>query len=213
VESFFAIPDEEIESKLHLQSPWLLCLELDRAKAKMDDRKLTMVYVASRIAETFQADLFVIWSEDNSEKLIIRCRVMGGGDKEDDDARPMEEDVFLRQLENTVLNSVTLRGVQCIKRVFLIKHDKVTITQERIIDARTDKERVLETDDMNLKTVMCVDGVDFKHAYSNELRSVIEFDGTKVNYRHLALLCDVITHRGTLMAITWHSINRTDTGA
>ena len=29
VESFFAIPDEEIESKLHLQSPWLLCLELD----------------------------------------------------------------------------------------------------------------------------------------------------------------------------------------
>ena len=32
VESFFAIPDEEIESKLHLQSPWLLRLELDRAK-------------------------------------------------------------------------------------------------------------------------------------------------------------------------------------
>ena len=39
VESFFAIPDEEIESKLHLQLPWLLCLELDRAK--MIDRKLT----------------------------------------------------------------------------------------------------------------------------------------------------------------------------
>jgi DNA-directed RNA polymerase II subunit RPB1 len=32
VESFFAIPDEEVESKLHLQSPWLLRLELDRAK-------------------------------------------------------------------------------------------------------------------------------------------------------------------------------------
>jgi hypothetical protein len=28
VESFFAIPNEEIESKLHLQSPWLLHLEL-----------------------------------------------------------------------------------------------------------------------------------------------------------------------------------------
>ncbi|KAG1868058.1 hypothetical protein C8R48DRAFT_771763 [Suillus tomentosus] len=44
VESFFAIPDEEIESKLHLQSPWLLRLELDHAK--MIDRKLTMAYIA-----------------------------------------------------------------------------------------------------------------------------------------------------------------------
>ena len=40
VESFFAIPDDEIESKLHLQSPWLLRLELDRAK--MIDCKLKM---------------------------------------------------------------------------------------------------------------------------------------------------------------------------
>jgi DNA-directed RNA polymerase II subunit RPB1 len=49
VESFFAIPDDEIELKLHLQSRWLLHLELDRAK--MIDCKLTMAYVAGRIAE------------------------------------------------------------------------------------------------------------------------------------------------------------------
>ena len=54
VESFFAIPDEEIEAKLHLQSPWLLCLELDPAKTI--DRKLTMVYVAGRIVESFKTD-------------------------------------------------------------------------------------------------------------------------------------------------------------
>ncbi|OJA13547.1 hypothetical protein AZE42_07324 [Rhizopogon vesiculosus] len=70
VGSFFAIHDEEIEPKLHLQSPWLLRLELDRAK--MIDRKLTMAYVAGRIAESFKTDLFVIWSEDDTEKLTIR---------------------------------------------------------------------------------------------------------------------------------------------
>ncbi|KAG1834004.1 hypothetical protein DFJ58DRAFT_719386 [Suillus subalutaceus] len=42
VESFSAIPDEEIESKLYLQSLWLLRLELDHAK--MIDHKLTMAY-------------------------------------------------------------------------------------------------------------------------------------------------------------------------
>ncbi|KAH0590072.1 DNA-directed RNA polymerase II subunit rpb1 [Termitomyces sp. J132] len=228
VESFFAIPDEEIESKLHLQSPWLLRLEMDRAK--MIDRKLTMQYVATRIAESFKTDLFVIWSEDNSEKLIIRCRVIGGKDDEDD---KIEEDQFLRALETTMLNSVSLRGVKGVKRVFLMEQKKVVITPDGSIDTEKEKEWVLETDGVNLKTVMTVEGVDFKRTYSNscveifnvlgieaaraaimkELRSVIEFDGSYVNYRHLALLCDLMTHRGTLMAITRHGINRADTGA
>jgi DNA-directed RNA polymerase II subunit RPB1 len=134
-------------TKLHFQSPWLFRLELDRAK--MVDRKLTIAYVAGRIAETFQTDLFVIWSEDNSEKLIIRCRVMGSPDKEDDGSAAIEEDVFLRQLlENTMLSSVALRGVQGINQACLVQYDKVTITnlKESNIDAQSEKEWVLETD-------------------------------------------------------------------
>ncbi|KAK0506634.1 DNA-directed RNA polymerase II, subunit 1 [Armillaria luteobubalina] len=231
VESFFAIPDEEIESKLHTQSPWLLRLELDRAK--LIDRNLPMSYVAGRIKESFKTDLFVIWSEDNSEKLIIRCRVIGDGDKDEDGMSTVEEDMFLRQLENTMLNSVSLRGVQGINRVFLSRHDAVEETDDGSLVVVKDKEWILETDGVNLKTVMCIDGVDFTRTYSNscveifnvlgieaaraailkEMRGVIEFDGSYVNYRHLALLCDLMTHRGSLMAITRHGINRTDTGA
>ncbi|KAI5984975.1 hypothetical protein EDC04DRAFT_3002415 [Pisolithus marmoratus] len=44
----FAILDAEIESKLHLQSPWLLWL-------------------------SFKTDLFIIWSEDNPEKFVTCC--------------------------------------------------------------------------------------------------------------------------------------------
>ena len=69
---------------------------------------------------------------------------------------------------------------------------------------------------------MSIDRVDFKCTYSNncvnifqtlgikaaraalltELRNVIEFDGSYMNYRHLALLCDPMTSRGTLMVVT-----------
>lgn len=42
---------------------------------------------------------------------------------------------------------------------------------------------------------------------------VLQFYGLYVNYRHLALLCDVMTAKGHLMAITRHGINRQDTGA
>ena len=45
-----------------------------------------------------------------------------------------------------------------------------------------------------------------------ELYHVISFDGSYVNYRHLALLCDVMCCRGHLMAVTRHGINRQDVG-
>ena len=132
-----------------------------------------------------------------------------------------------------MLNSVSLRGVQGVNRVFLMKHDRVELKNDGTLVVEKEKEWVLETDGVNLKTVMTIEGVDFRRTYSNscveifnvlgiegargaimkELRNVIEFDGSYVNYRHLALLCDLMTHRGSLMAITRHGINRADTGA
>lgn len=234
VDAFFAIPDDEVTANLHRQSPWLLRLELDRAK--MLDRKLEMSYVASRIADAFSTDLFVIWSEDNSEKLIIRCRSLTPkNEKDDEEEIQIEEDQFLRQIENTMLNNITLRGVDNIRRVFMMEREKTTILPSGLYAGKenSDKEWTLETDGINLKKVMCIEGVDFKRTYSNncveifqtlgieaaraalltELRNVIEFDGSYVNYRHLALLCDLMTSRGILMAITRHGINRNDTGA
>jgi DNA-directed RNA polymerase II subunit RPB1 len=46
-----------------------------------------------------------------------------------------------------------------------------------------------------------------------EMRNVNEFDSTYVNYRQLALLCDLMTPRGSLMAISRRGINRGDTAA
>ena len=51
-----------------------------------------------------------------------------------------------------------------------------------------------------------------RKAVEKELHHVISFDGSYVNYRHLALLCDVMTARGHLMAVTRHGINRQDIG-
>ena len=71
-------------------------------------------------------------------------------------------------------------------------------------------------------TVMCHEHVDATRTTSNhlidiievfvieaarkdlldELRVVIYFDGSYVNYKHLTILCDTTTYRGHLMAIT-----------
>ncbi len=93
-------------------------------------------------------------------------------------------------------------------------------------------EWILDTEGVNLLEVMNHPAVDHKRTISNhlietlevlgieavrnallkELRGVIEFDGSYVNYRHLAILCEVMTYRGHLMAITRHGINRVETG-
>jgi DNA-directed RNA polymerase II subunit RPB1 len=94
------------------------------------------------------------------------------------------------------------------------------------------EEFFLETDGTNLAKVLSLHGVDPKLTVSNsiievievlgieavraallnELRGVINSDGSYVNYRHLALLSDIMCQRGHLMSITRHGINRTDAG-
>ncbi|TIC59840.1 beta and beta-prime subunits of DNA dependent RNA-polymerase [Wallemia mellicola] len=228
VEAYFAIPDEEVAANINKQSPWLLRLELDRAK--MLDKRLEMNFVAGKIASLFQNDLFVIYSEDSAEKLIIRARIVGDDPttKEDDG---VSEDVFLKKIENNMLSNISLRGIEGITRVFIVERKKEVIAEGGRFERQ--QEWVLETDGVNLSEVLPVKHVDGTRTYSNhcqeifevlgieaarnailkELRNVIEFDGSYVNYRHLALLCDLMTNRGRLMAITRHGINRADTGA
>lgn len=228
VEAFFAIPDEEVEANLRRQSPWLFRLELDRAK--MLDKKLSMADVAGKIAETFSTDMFTIWSEDNADKLIIRCRIIRDEKQSQDEESVAEEDVFLRNLENHMLDSISLRGIAGIQRVFMMEGRRTYEKDDGSYGIRNEWQ--LETDGINLAEALTVNNIDPVRTYSNsfvevlqvlgieatrgallkELRAVIEFDGSKVNYRHMALLADVMTSRGHLMAITRHGINRADTG-
>ena len=231
VDQFFAMPDEGIEEKLERMSPWVLRLELDRAK--MLDKDLEIDAVARKIQEKFADDLHVIYSDQNSEKLILRCRTISeDADKNDPDIQE-NEDMFLQKLEAELLDKIDLKGINGITRVFMTnKDDRLQEVSNRGQWEKV-KEWYLETDGSNFKRVLAVDGVDAVRTYSNncveiydtlgveagraalysELHLVISFGGSYVNYRHLSLLCDLMTQRGKLMSITRHGINRTDAGA
>lgn len=224
VDAFFAIPDEDIRLELH--SPWLLRLELDRAKVL--EGGYEMAEIVNAIANTVGKDVFVIHSEDNASKLIIRIRVVA--EKEDEEILG-DEDMFLKRIEGTLLDQVELGGIKGIQRVFITEGKTVLLSEAGEYDQG--KEWYLETDGINLKAVLAVEGVDATKTYSNscfevfetlgieagrnalfkELNGVIEMGGSYVNYRHLALLCDLMCNKGQLMSITRHGINRTDAGA
>ena len=235
VRAYYEMPDEEVD--LARISPWMLRIELD--KLVMSDKKLTMEDITARMLAVYGADLMhIICNDDNADKLVMRIRLISDGVSKSDAAvtegGEEEEDFsFLKKFEASMLSQLTLRGVEGVTRVFMrnVKRegvDRITGESNKV------QEWVLDTEGINLMAVMCADkkidptrctsndiveiirilGVEaVRGALLHELRAVIEFDGSYVNYRHLAILCEVMTSRGHILAITRHGINRVDSGA
>ncbi|KAL2896712.1 DNA-directed RNA polymerase II subunit 1 [Bienertia sinuspersici] len=227
VRSYHDMPDEEISPEKI--SPWLLRIELNREM--MVDKKLSMADIAEKITLEFNDDMTCIFTDDNAEKLILRIRIMkndghkGDVDQEKNDSD--EDDVFLKKVASSMLTEMALKGIPNINKVFIKQRKKIKFDEEQ-----AETEWMLDTEGVNLLAVMCHEEVDATRTTSNhlievmevlgieavrkalldELRVVIEFDGSYVNYRHLAILCDTMTYRGHLMSITRHGINRNATG-
>jgi DNA-directed RNA polymerase II subunit RPB1 len=142
-----------------------------------------------------------------------------------------DDERALREFEGYLLNELPLRGIPGVRKLFKSEHKGHVWTQDAGV-VPAPKEPKFETEGSNLRAVLNLPEVDFPRTFCNdvieifsllgieacrksllnELRAVIEFDGTYVNYRHMALLVDVMTFRGYLTAVTRHGINRVDTG-
>ena len=75
----------------------------------MIDKKLTMKHISEKIDNGFGDNLNCIFNDDNAEKLVLRIRIMNSeeGGKEDQ-ADKMEDDMFLRWVEEDVPRTVNL---------------------------------------------------------------------------------------------------------
>jgi hypothetical protein len=94
------------------------------------------------------------------------------------------------------------------------------------------EEYILETDGSNLETLLTHPMVEPTKTYSNdihetcqilgieaavdvlfqEINQVISFDGTYVDHRHIMLVVNAMTHKGSIVAMTRHGANKTNTG-
>ncbi|KAJ8111619.1 hypothetical protein ONZ43_g5576 [Nemania bipapillata] len=210
VESYFLIPDET-GPPIEKQSRWLLRIVLDRQK--MLDKGLTIDDVVLRLKQDYGSDLAIIPSDDNSFNQVIRIRPMP--DDKDDGDKAIEDDIMLKRLSDHLLENLTLRGVKGVDRAFLNTASKIIVDENGALVQEKGTERCeewyLDTSGTALLEVFGIEAA--RGALLNELRRVLAFDGSYVNERHLALLVDVMTYRGSIAAVTRHGINRADTGA
>jgi DNA-directed RNA polymerase II subunit RPB1 len=215
--------DEGTEQKF---SKWVLRLELNREE--MFNRNISIQEVVSVIKNQWNHDINVVYSDYNSDKLVMRIRLPNKDRQDKDTAAQLDDFTNLKKFQNKLLNSIVIRGLPGIKAVTFRK-DKQSV---EIIDGKYEQveQYILDTDGSNFIKVMNHPAVDGTKLYSTNVWDVYEvlgieatrailyneinglFESVGVNYRHLCLLCDVMTRFGRLMSIDRYGINKNDIG-
>jgi DNA-directed RNA polymerase II subunit RPB1 len=108
--------------------------------------------------------------------------------------------------------------------------DKIVVLYDSFGKMDKKTEYIIETDGINIREVVSIQGIDSTRIVCNdpqemnnsfgieiarktlmyEIKSVITDSGSFINYRHLSLLCEVMTNKGFIMSITRHGIGKTD---
>ena len=104
--------DEGMEERW---SKWLLRLELNREE--MFNRNISIQEVVAVTKNVWNNDINVIYSDYNSDKLVMRIRLPNKDKKDKDTASQQDDFTNLKKFQNKLLNSIVIRGVPGIKAV------------------------------------------------------------------------------------------------
>jgi DNA-directed RNA polymerase II subunit RPB1 len=196
-------------------------------------KQLTVVHVAQALVAYLKDNATVVRSEVNMMQWVVRVRMKRVGELLDgiQDVDPVErvalEHTAVKTAHDFLLDNVAIQGVTGISRA-VVRQQQRTVVDGETRGLRCEKEWMADTDGTNLRAVLSLPCIDKQRTISNdihevldvlgieaaqqvlveELRTVLTFDGSYVNERHLQLLADVMTLSGTLTAMTRHSMHK-----
>lgn len=217
-------PPEKVNKK------WLIRIELD--KEKMANHQITTEDVYKILTINYNNKLDCKHSDDNARHIVFRIKL----------SPDSPEDIItdLKAMEQELL-SIIISGVQGINDVSIDKRvpsmhiddrsQKLQAKQHENDKPITDAY-MLVTDGTNLKDILGMHKfVDPTLTISNDIYEIYEVLGIEaarqalfneiddifkesgnVNQRHISLLVDTMTSKGTLLSIDRHGINRSDIG-
>jgi DNA-directed RNA polymerase II subunit RPB1 len=236
IDDYYGLEDDDEEALQARLSPWLLRLELNYVAIR--EKSLEAEQIVTRLTSDQEGGLDLdehlecIASPANHLHPVVRIRPKRVDADDDDKDQDMQK--YLKSIGEVLLTKLELGGIEGIQKATMADEKRFEEDENGALDDRDKfpEEWTLITEGSSLLSVMNVEGVDFRRCKTNhiaeiyevlgieaarcallrELRHVISFDSTSVNYRHLALISDVMTYRGNFMAITRHGINRSEAG-
>jgi DNA-directed RNA polymerase II subunit RPB1 len=227
--SFYKLFEMEEEVSQTKWSRWLLRIELDRQK--MFDKNITMDDILYVLRERFEGDIHLVYSDFNSQKLIMRMRLpadLSASKLLDPGSLDMLS--AFKKFQNRVLNGIIIRGLPGIKAVTFRKGDPLLNFDSKEGKYIPRDEYILDTDGSNFLEVMNHPAVNGSRVYSTHVHDIYNqlgieatrvvlfneiqtlFEDGQINYRHLGLLVDVMCRAGRLMSVDRYGINKLDIG-
>jgi DNA-directed RNA polymerase II subunit RPB1 len=219
------------------KSKWVIRMVMD--PETMLEKNITMDDVHFTLNNTYKDEISCVYSDYNADKLVFRIRMANilknGSSKAQKKAKlnPLDQSdqiYILKNFQDQLLNNIVLRGIKNIDKVILRK------VKDNLVEKAGSYVKediwVLDTIGTNLLDVLGLDYIDpnrttsndiieiynvlgmeaARQAIYNELADVIEFDGTYLNFHHMALLCDRMTFSHKMISIFRHGINNDDIG-
>ena len=219
------------------KSKWVIRMVMD--PETMLEKNITMDDVNFTLNNTYKEEISCVYSDYNADKLVFRIRMnnvlKNAASRAQKKAKlnPLDQSdqiYILKNFQDQLLNNIVLRGIKNINKVILRK------VKDNLVEKSGSYVKqdiwVLDTIGTNMLDVLGLDYIDPTRTYSNdiieifnvlgmeaarqaiynELADVIEFDGTYLNYHHMALLCDRMTFTQKMISIFRHGINNDDIG-
>ena len=224
--AFELVGVEKEASESSDKSKWLLRMEFDREK--MFNKNISMDDINFALQkQTLVTSIQTIYSDYNSPRQIMRLR-MYKDDEAVNSADGLDDLAAMKKLQNKLLTSIIIRGVPSIKAVTYRKIKDFKESDGE--DYKPIEEYVLDTDGSNILEAINHPMVDASRIYTTDVYDVLSllgveaarsillseitglFEEVGLNFRHLGLLCDVMTRGGRLMSIDRYGINKNDIG-
>ena len=219
--------------------PWLLRIELDREK--MMEKDVTLLDIKAKYCNNWEKRYIDVKGQKKEERTllekIIQTAILSNSDN---DVQPlihirfdMSEFDFstLVSFIDIFVDNFKLKGVEYIDKINGIIDEPVISFDNEDEELKKGKQFVIYTGGVNLQDIRYLNGIDLNKTVCNDIISIYETygidaarnalikefkivfagAGSKVNFAHIELLCDLITNSGVPISIDRHGMNKSET--
>ena len=211
--------------------PWIIRFTFD--KVKMMEKGIVMEEINYMFLKWGEMGdeidrIKFIYSDDNANELVGRLSITTSDEDEFVNGISDQSDIIssLKDITEEFMNENYVKGIHNISNIVMAQENISIMKGEEIVVEKTWR---LETDGTNLLDVMNCDYVDETKTESNDVNAICNLLGIEaarnhlirqmvdvfdeyINMRHINLLCEVMTSRGSLVSVDRHGINSGDIG-
>ena len=203
---YFDVPDEyEFE-----YCPSMIQYEIN--KEIMEKKKLTLLDISTKLLELYNDDILVCHNNENCDVYYLELKIV-----KTDDILNVER--YINVLAHKIQYECILQGSKYIQKTYISENENTntwsietdgSFLSNFLNDENFEFENIRTNDVIDVYENLGIEAA--RSILLDEIKKVIEFDGTYVNMRHFLCLVDTMTYKGDIMAITRHGLNKSNTG-